>query len=108
MINLQKVLDTLKMRLDSPALTLESLTKSLIDFINDNISLKTPEALLLQYIDIVFNPRLILRHLVVIASLQIVLITSKSIHKLWQKIIWLITSKGKISTYSLLFESSPS
>ncbi len=73
------------------------LNNHFLQFLKDHVNLHTPEAIFFYYIDIFFSPKLILRHLAVIATLQTGLVCSTSIFKLFERIRRSLTKKGEDS-----------
>ena len=91
---IDSAVEAVRQHLGVSTISVESLMKLLVDFINTHISMKTPEALLFYYIDIIFSPKLILRHFAVIVSLQMVLSSSNFLNKMWRRILSVLTKRG--------------
>jgi hypothetical protein len=81
-----------------PSADLHSTIQRALDYIWENLmNLKTPEAILVHYIDIVFNPKLILRHLLVIGGLQFMVVVSQAILVLCETAYESLTRQGCVT-----------
>lgn len=75
---------------------LQTMSQNVLNYVWQNyMTIKTPEALLFYYIDIVFSPKLILRHLLVISVLQFSVMSSQTVSNLWRTIYQTLTKKGR-------------